>query len=284
MGDELLQDVTTIQVQRLVNKMQDEKASSRNRAYVITVLRSAFQKAVDVDVLSKNVVASVEKPQITTKEHNNISYNERFSFMDACFNERYGVAYVLMLFTGIHKGECLGLRWLDVDFDENFIHIKQSLGRIRKIDAKGNEVKSEILIGSPKTKNSIRSIAVPQFVMDKLSVYKAKVEAEKEKAGIGYVDSGLVFCTEVGGHIEPRNFYRKFKQILDNAEITSVTVHELRHPYVKHTLNKKLLQYDYIKTGTHSQPQRVPVLFYSECFVACSNLRRFAQAMPLLIF
>jgi len=67
--------------------------------------------------------------------------------------------------------------------------------------------------------------------MRELASYKARLEAEKELAGRCYLNSGLVFCTEIGGHIEPRNFDRKFKKILRKAQISNISLHGLRHTY-----------------------------------------------------
>ena len=127
-GNELLQKVTPTQVQKLINSMLDNNVSSRTVAYTIIVLKSALQKAVDVGHVPKNVASVVEKPQVISKEAQYLVYEGRIRIVEACLSERIGIAYILILFTGLRKGECLGLRWVDINFSENFIYVTQSLG------------------------------------------------------------------------------------------------------------------------------------------------------------
>ena len=87
----------------------------------------------------------------------------------ATYHHRYGVFVRLVLMTGLRMGELLGLRWEDIDFHSNMLHIQRTLNRLQKRDLpdtfSGN--RTEIVIQEPKTENSIRTIPLlPQLIKD----------------------------------------------------------------------------------------------------------------------
>ena len=65
----------------------------------------------------------------------------------------------LSLHTGMRIGEVCALRWMDVDMDDRMIHINHTLQRVYKKDLSGSG-KSKLLLSSPKTKTSRRSIPI----------------------------------------------------------------------------------------------------------------------------
>lgn len=92
--------------------------------------------------------------------------------VQASFQHRYGVFIRLVLLTGIRLGELLGLRWEDIDFRTNMLHIRRTLNRLQKqnLPENYNGARTEIVIQEPKTENSVRSIPLlPQLVQDLLN-------------------------------------------------------------------------------------------------------------------
>jgi site-specific recombinase XerD len=62
-----------------------------------------------------------------------------------------------------------------------------------------------------------------------LRKHKAAQAAEKLRAGDQWTDSGLVFTTELGGPVDPRNFLRIIEDAAQAAGVAGVGVHTLRH-------------------------------------------------------
>lgn len=73
---------------------------------------------------------------------------------------------LLCLFTGLRVGELCGLTWDDIDFENGTLSVKRTVQRINK---RGS---SEVIIGSPKSKTSIRIVPIPAFLLDLLSQQK----------------------------------------------------------------------------------------------------------------
>ena len=64
--------------------------------------------------------------------------------------------------------------------------------------------------------------------MTALKARKRRQDADRERAGEGWIDSGLVFTTPYGTPIEPRNFNRSFDRCTIAARISRITVHGTR--------------------------------------------------------
>jgi integrase len=130
-------------------------------------------------------------------------------------------------------GELLALKWENVDLNEGVIRVQQSLTRIRVEDS---SLKTELRFQPLKTVKSRRSIPIPQSVIAALKSHKSRQNQEKLKAGAAYNDLGLVFCTELGQPIDPRNLTRTFNRLLERAGIPKATLHSMRHSYATRLL------------------------------------------------
>ena len=121
------------------------------------------------------------------------------------------ISVLLCLFTGLRIGELCGLKWGDIDFQKGTVSVSRTVQRINK------HGKSEVIVGSPKSKSSVRIVPVPDFV---LAILKAK-----RKCDDFYIITGTCKPTE------PRTMQNRFKAILKVCGIRSVNFHLLRHTY-----------------------------------------------------
>jgi len=120
-------------------------------------------------------------------------------------------AVLLCLFTGLRIGELCGLKWGDIDFDNGTLTVSRTVQRINK------HGKSEVVIGSPKSKSSVRVVPIPEFV---LAILKRK-----------RIDNNVFLITGTGKPTEPRTMQNRFKSILKVCNIRNVNFHLLRHTY-----------------------------------------------------
>lgn len=121
------------------------------------------------------------------------------------------ISVLLCLFTGLRVGELCGLKWGDIDFENGTISVQRTVQRVNK------HGKSEVVIGTPKSKSSVRIVPVPNFV---LTILKAQ-----QKSDDLYIITGTCKPTE------PRTMQNRFKSILKICGIRNVNFHLLRHTY-----------------------------------------------------
>ncbi|MFY9556608.1 MAG: site-specific integrase [Blastocatellia bacterium] len=121
----------------------------------------------------------------------------------------------------MRRGEALGLRWSDVDLDGRTLRVGQSLQRLN----------GQLVLGETKTEQSRRVITIPLGAVSALREYRTRQREERMKLGPDWQDTGLVFTTQWGTPIDPRNVKRAFDTLLDNAELPHMRLHDLRHAW-----------------------------------------------------
>jgi len=87
--------------------------------------------------------------------------------------------------------------------------------------------------GDTKTKKSRRTLALPPQAVDALKAHRAQQAKDRLAAGALWLDTGLVFCTQVGTPLDAANVRRGFRAVVKAAKIGgSWTPRELRHSFV----------------------------------------------------
>lgn len=135
---------------------------------------------------------------------------------------------MITLFTGLRKGEVLGLTWDCVDLEKGTLLVNKQLSYYK--NASGSWV-----YGMDSTKNSrSRKLTLPSFVVDVLRHQKARQAEWRLQAGPAWqVWNGedLVFTNPLGGHLMSQAVYRSFKKLAASIGTPSTRFHDLRHSY-----------------------------------------------------
>jgi integrase len=127
---------------------------------------------------------------------------------------------VLVIQTGMRRGELFGLTWNDVDLDNGWLHVKQAL-------APGGES-----FNAPKTAKGRRKIRLTPVAVEALKRHKIAQNQERLRQGSSWQDYGLVFCSSVGTPMNPDNFVkRSYKPLLKRAGLPQLCFHDLRHTF-----------------------------------------------------
>lgn len=127
---------------------------------------------------------------------------------------------MLGITTGLRRGELLGLRWDDADLERGTLHVGRSLVR---------ESGSHKL-GETTTRRGRRQVNLTPRAVAALKAHrKRKLEESVKLAGL-YEDGGLIFATNVGTPLNPKNVVkRSFKPLLKRADLPEIRFHDLRH-------------------------------------------------------
>ena len=238
LGHVLLSDLNPRMLQLFYNhKLEVEGLSRKTVINLNLFLHRVLSFAVGEGYIRTNPAESLNLSRGQKPEIEVLTWDEQAALIQHSYKHRYGVFVRLALFTGVRLGELLGLKWEDVDLSGKMIHIRRTLSRLNKMkrpdDPSVNT--TEIVIGTPKSQNSVRSIPVIPGMMQELLGWRAVQERDRELAGDAYMASGMVVTNELGGYIEPRTFRDYYEQILAISGLKHYTFHALRHPYVKHT-------------------------------------------------
>ena len=186
---------------------------------VYTVLRAVLEDAKDDGLVAVNMAAKVKRPGIARKEAKHLAVSDVTAVLEASEGLRYSPVLKLIAATGLRRGEAIGMHWKDVNLDTGELKVRHTLGRVG----------GGLLVTEPKTARARRTIPLSEPVVKLLKVQKAAQAAERLHAGDQWQDSGLVFTTEFGGPVDPRNMLRTIELASKKADVAGVGVHTLRH-------------------------------------------------------
>ena len=132
---------------------------------------------------------------------------------------RYRPVLVLIAATGLRRGEALALRWEHVNIKDGTLRVAATLSC----------VDGRLLITEPKSPRSRRSVPLSPAVVSLLKAQRVTQAAKRLRAVNQWTDTGLVFTTEFGTPVEPRNILRTIELAAAKAGFENVGVHTLRH-------------------------------------------------------
>jgi integrase len=131
LGSRKLTSLTVPMVQEFLNQRLQKGDSIRKVQVMRTVLSAALTRAVREELIVRNVARLVELPQWQRGRIRPWAADEARAFLTAAKPDPRYTAFVLLILYGRRRGEVLGLRWDDVDFDSGTILIHQQLQRVR---------------------------------------------------------------------------------------------------------------------------------------------------------
>jgi integrase len=188
--------------------------SARTVRYVATILHKAMKDAVrqglipvnPADVADQPSAKEARPPEMVTWTSEQLGTFLSWASDHADPEQR--TAWVLLVATGMRRGEALALRWKDIDLDHGTISIRRSVGVIK---TKGE--RQELVEGATKTGMS-RVVDVDPGTIAMLKAYRtARAGAS---FALGRADS-LVFGNDEGGHRLPESFSRSFKESVEKC-------------------------------------------------------------------
>jgi integrase len=107
-------------------------------------------------------------------------------------------AVLLMATTGLRRGEVCGLTWTDVDMAKGEIRVRHTLSRVG----------GDLVLDTVKTDRSRRRVPLHAGVVEALRLWRQQQAEERAVAGDQWTDTEMVFCTQFGTAVDPRNLLR----------------------------------------------------------------------------
>jgi integrase len=223
LGKISLQKLTAAQCQKFINSLVDKRLSERYIEYIYVVLYEDFAKSDRMGLTpSQSFNQSGCPPRQKKKVCDMDTRRTQSLFKFRQIRKQHILhSFLTATYTGMRRGELLGLKWQDIDFEHVRIHIQRNL----IYDEDG------FRFGDLKTEASQRIIAMDDFLLKELKRYKVKQGEIKLIVGNQYEDNDLVFARETGKPIFPRTLTDVFNRVIKAAGVKKVRFHDLRHTH-----------------------------------------------------
>lgn len=181
-----------------------------------------LKTAVHWQVIFSNPAERVKPPKAENKEAKYLDEKQTAYLIECLKKEPIDKRTMIITFvySGMRRGELCGLKWEDIDFENQMISINKALQYVPK---KG------IFLKKPKTKASIRTIKLSPEVFTLLEEYKVWQEKQEKEAGDRWQDTGFIFTGWNGAPLHPDTITAWFADFVDKYDLSKISIHSLRH-------------------------------------------------------
>ena len=201
-------------VDRIEAKKKPKGLAPKTVRNIHQMIGSAYNLAMEQHLVTKNPTQGCALPKVEHKEMKTLTADQLSAFFHEARGSGVYELYYLDLATGLRRGELLGLKWTDVDFQRGALKIQRAISR-----QNGKVVEAPL-----KTKNAYRTLPLSADAIDVLM-------QQRRKTG----NSEWVFPSPTGGPMSPDSVLHMLQRVLKRARLPRIRFHDLRHPYVKHT-------------------------------------------------
>jgi integrase len=132
----------------------------------------------------------------------------------------FGVAIPVALYSGLRLSELRGLRWKDADLSTGNLRVVQTVQRLRD---------GSLVAREPKTDGSRRAVSIPILIRELLRDHRTAQIETRLRSGIPWSEESLVFGDALGNPISETRFRKALKNVLTQAKLPTIRLHDLRH-------------------------------------------------------
>lgn len=197
--------------------------SAKTVRYIHTTIHKALADAVDSGIIASNTAERAKPPKLRATTSAEMSFwqaGELNAFLVHVERSRLRAAWHLAALTGMRRGEVLGLRWRDIDFDTKRLSVRNTLV----------SVSYKLVETTPKS-HKARVIDLDDGTVEQLCRHRSRQQAERMTWGADYEEADRVFCREDGRPLHPDSFTKRFDLEVRNSGLPRIRLHDLRHTH-----------------------------------------------------
>ena len=215
-----LAKLQALQIQAMESALLRDGKSAKTVLNVHRVLREALEQAMRWGLIWRNTAQLVDPPRPEKSRPKVPSPAEVWRILALAKETPYYPACHFMAFTGCRRGECLGLKWGNVDLDKGIASIVETVQRVK---GRG------LIFDTPKSASSRRAIALDSEAMDVMRTHRLEQLQQRLLLGNRWDDFDLVFPGPFGRPLDPSVLTHTFEGLTKKAGVKGVRLHDLRH-------------------------------------------------------
>lgn len=220
LGNYRINDLSTEAIAQFSNTLLiDDKLAVKTVRDILLLLHSILCYGYEKDG-KQAVPIKIIYPKEQPKELRVLNQEEQLRLMTYLEKniDVYKLSVIIALTTGLRIGEVCGLRWENISFDKQTLSVKSTVQRVKNHSKAESSAKTVVIISSPKSHSSIRTIPLTEGVLKFCQQLKCS-------------DSKTFLLTGKKKYAEPRVLQRKIQQYYKQCGITNAHFHTLRHTF-----------------------------------------------------
>lgn len=224
----ILQEISPVDIQRYLVYLRTEyKSKSGNPLSPKTLrhhhgtLNLIFGYAEKQEMIAKNPMHKVDVPKKEKKPVDALTQEQAAKLFPllSSYPLDFHCIMQLLVTTGMRRGECMGLKWRDIDERACTISIERNVSYTPE---------SGVIVSTPKTANSIRTIPIMPSTLQLLQ--QLKQEVQNQHPGADLKDAFLFpKGNEIFAARDPNSVTRRVKRFMKSNGFPDLSPHDLRH-------------------------------------------------------
>lgn len=217
-----LTKLTPSDIQALEAKLLSDGMAPKGVEMVHNVISGSYKYALRMEAVWRNPSKSVTPPRITRKEVEPPEIAKVREILKLAEEEEHPLfpCFHLIAYTGLRRGEALGLRHQDLNLEGGMISIFQSLVR---------SLQKGLIMEPTKTNAGRRLIDLDDGTVAVLRAHLGKQLLSRMELEGAYEDNGLVFPGPLGEPLKPMTLTRAFQSFAKRLGLEGAKLHDLRH-------------------------------------------------------
>ena len=234
LGKIKLKDLHSRHIKNYINeKSEDGKINSSGGLSGTTLLHhyhvfsSAFKYARKWSIMNHNPLDKIDPPKKSGYKAEYLSKNQIDHLLKTAKEiSQWTYNFIYLAFkTGMRRGELLGLKWPNIEFNRKKISVRNNIVKT---------VNNTALEKSPKSLDGVRPIIVSDDVIDLLKKIRT-IQLERKK-NLGFEDENYIFCMDNGKKVIPRTAYNRYTKVFKAAKLSNFNFKSLRHTHATYML------------------------------------------------
>lgn len=220
LGRTKLKDLRPDHIQTFYGLLRERGKSERTLLLIHAILHRALNQAMRWGLISHNPAQVVIRPKLKRREMTVLTAAQARDLLIQAKGSRLDTLLWIALTTGLREGEILGLKWSDLNWSYRKLMVQRQLQR-----QKGRG----LVFAEPKSATGRRAITLSSDIISKLRGHRVVQAYERLFAGSRWRENDLIFPSLIGTPLDPRNLFRQYKELLEQAGLPNIRFHDLRH-------------------------------------------------------